>query len=52
MSAMRRAFSLLELVIVLGVIITLAALFLGISRAVLQSAERRELDAVYTQLYA
>lgn len=52
MSAMRRAFSLLELVIALGVIITLAALFIGISRAVLQSAERRELDAVYTQLYA
>ena len=49
---MRRAFSLLELVIALGVIITLAALFLGISRAVLQSAERRDLDAVYTQLYA
>jgi len=52
MNAMRRAFSLLELVIALGVIITLAALFLGISRAVLQSAERRELDAVFTQLYA
>lgn len=52
MSAMRRAFSLLELVIALGVIITLAALFLGISRAVLQSAERRELDTVFTQLYA
>ena len=52
MSAMRRAFSLLELVIALGVIITLAALFLGISRAVLQSAERRELDAIYTQIYA
>ncbi len=49
---MRRAFSLLELVIALGVIITLAALFLGISRAVLQSAERRDLDAVFTQLYA
>ena len=52
MSTMRRAFSLLELVIALGVIITLAALFLGISRAVLQSAERRELDTVFTQLYA
>jgi type II secretory pathway pseudopilin PulG len=49
---LRAAFSLLELVIALGVIITLAALFIGISRAVLQSAERRELDAVYTQLYA
>lgn len=48
----RVAFSLLELVIALGVIITLAALFLGISRAVLQSSERRELDAVFTQLYA
>ncbi len=52
MSVMRRAFSLLELVIALGVIITLAALFVGISRAVLQSAERRELDGVFTQLYA
>jgi type II secretory pathway pseudopilin PulG len=49
---LRAAFSLLELVIALGVIITLAALFIGISRAVLQSAERRELDAVFTQLYA
>lgn len=48
----RRAFSLLELVIALGVIITLAALFLGISRAVLGASERRELDAVFTQLYA
>ena len=46
MSSIRRAFSLLEIVVVLGVILLLAALVLAVSGSVLAASERRETENV------
>jgi type II secretory pathway pseudopilin PulG len=46
MSRVRRAFSLLEIVVVLGVILLLAALVLAVSGSVLAASERRETENV------
>ena len=46
MSRRRRAFSLLEIVVVLGVILLLAALVLAVSGSVLAASERRETENV------
>lgn len=44
-ASLRRAFTLLEVMIVLGVILTLASLVLGIGSAVIRTAERAQLEA-------
>jgi type II secretory pathway pseudopilin PulG len=46
MSRVHRAFSLLEIVVVLGVILLLAALVLAVSGSVLAASERRETENV------